>query len=249
MNKDNRPVSPETTPQEFGKVYLIPTVIASDTIEQTLPYSIKNSVNNLKHFLVENVRTARRFLSALKIKHPIENLHFEELNKRTSVEELSRLFAPVMQGEDIGIMSEAGCPGVADPGALAVNYAHAHQIQVIPLVGPSSFLLALMASGFNGQSFTFNGYLPIDKTERNKAIKMLEKQAQEKHQTQIFMETPYRNNQMLDALLKTCRNTTQLCVAKGVTGPEEYIRTMSIQDWKKNKPDLHKTPTVFLIYA
>lgn len=235
--------------QKLGKVYLIPTVIAEDTMDQTLPASIKLTVNNLKYFLVENVRTARRFLSALGIKNPIDNLHFEELNKRTSEVELKHLFAPVMQGENIGIMSEAGCPGVADPGALAVNFAHEHHIQVIPLVGPSSFLLALMASGFNGQSFVFHGYLPIDKAERNKAVKQLEKQAHDQHQTQIFMETPYRNNQLFDAVLKNCRNTTKLCVARGVTGPDEYIKTMSIGDWKKNKSDLHKIPTVFLIYA
>ncbi|WPP53494.1 SAM-dependent methyltransferase [Catalinimonas niigatensis] len=234
---------------KHGKVYLIPTVIAEDTMDQALPVSIKVTVNSLRYFLVENVRTARRFLSALGIQNPIDNLHFEELNKRTSKVELKSLFAPVMQGENIGIMSEAGCPGVADPGALAVNYAHEHHIQVIPLVGPSSFLLALMASGFNGQSFAFHGYLPIDKGERNKAVKQLEKQAQDQHQTQIFMETPYRNNQLFEAVLKNCKNTTQLCVARGVTGSDEYIKTMNIGDWKKNKPDLHKIPTVFLIYA
>lgn len=237
------------TAREVGKVYLLPTVIAEDTIEQVLPASVKATANKLNYFLVENVRTARRFLSALGVEQPISSLHFEVLNKRSPEEVLSKLFEPVRQGKDIGILSESGCPGVADPGAMAVNYAHKHQIQVVPLVGPSSFLLALMASGFNGQSFVFHGYLPIDKQERTKAIRQLEKQAQEQHQTQMFMETPYRNNQLLDALLRNCRNSTKLCIAKGVTSADEYIKTMSIQEWKKNKPNLHKVPTVFLVHT
>lgn len=237
------------TTRKVGKVYLLPTVIAEDTIEQALPASVKATANKLNYFLVENVRTARRFLSALGVEQPISSLHFEVLNKRTPEEVLSKLFVPVMQGKDMGILSESGCPGVADPGAMAVNYAHKHHIQVVPLVGPSSFLLALMASGFNGQSFVFHGYLPIDKQERTKAIKQLEKQAQEQHQTQMFMETPYRNNQLLDALLRNCKNATKLCIAKGVTSADEYIKTMSIQEWKKNKPDLHKVPTVFLVHT
>ncbi len=234
---------------KVGKVFLIPTSIAENAIDQSLPVSVKETVNKLSYFLVENVRTARRFLSSLRIERPISELHFEELNKRTTEAELSTFFAPVIKGSDVGIMSEAGCPGVADPGALAVNFAHNHHIQVIPLVGPSSFLLALMASGFNGQSFVFHGYLPIDKGERSKAIKQLERNAQEQQQTQIFMETPYRNNQLLEAILRSCRNNTKLCVAKGLTGPDEFIKTMLIQDWKKNKPDLHKVPTVFLLYV
>lgn len=235
--------------QKVGKVYLLPTVIADDTIEQTLPPSVKATANKLKYFLVENVRTARRFLSALDIAKPIQDLHFEVLNKRTPEEGLSKLFLPVMQGNDIGIMSESGCPGVADPGAIAVNYAHEQNIEVVPLVGPSSFLLALMASGFNGQSFVFHGYLPIDRGERAKVLKQLEKQAQERHQTQMFMETPYRNNQLLEAILKNCKNSTKLCIAKGVTSASEYIKTMNIQAWKRNKPDLHKVPAVFLMHA
>jgi 16S rRNA (cytidine1402-2'-O)-methyltransferase len=244
MNKNNLTAATH----KVGKIYLLPTVIAEDTIEQVLPASIKATANKLNYFLAENVRTARRFLSALGVEQPISSLHFEVLNKRTPEEVLSKLFEPVMQGQDIGILSESGCPGVADPGSIAVNYAHKHNIQVIPLVGPSSFLLALMASGFNGQSFVFHGYLPIDKQERTKAIRQIEKQAQEQQQTQMFMETPYRNNQLLEALLRNCKKSTKLCIAKGVTSADEYIKTMSIQEWKKHKPDLHKVPTVFLVH-
>jgi len=234
---------------QAGKVYLIPIIIANDTQDDCLPASVKATANILDYFLVENVRTARRFLSALGVEKSISDLHFEELNKRTNTEDIKRLFGPVMEGKSVGVMSEAGCPGVADPGSMAVSYAHEHGIQVVPLVGPSSFLLALMASGFNGQSFAFHGYLPIDKTERAKAIKKLEKQAQEQAQTQIFMETPYRNNKLLDAVLSNCRPSTKLCIAKGITGAEEFIKTQSISDWKRSKPDLHKVPTVFLMNA
>lgn len=232
-----------------GKLYLIPTVIAPDTHEQTLPAAVKATVNTLKYFLAENVRTARRFLSAWEVKLPINSLHFEVLDKRTTEDELKRLFAPIWQGEDIGVMSEAGCPGVADPGAIAVSYAHRHHVEVVPLVGPSSFLLALMGSGFSGQSFAFHGYLPIDKGERIKAIKRLEKQSQEWQQTQIFMETPYRNNQLFEALLKSCHPKTQLCIARNLTGTDEMLQTKTIKAWKSQKPDLHKTPVVFLLSA
>ena len=232
-----------------GKLYLIPTVIAPDRHEQTLPAAVKATVNTLKYFLVENVRTARRFLSAWGVEQPISSLHFEVLDKRTSEDELKRLFAPIRQGENLGVMSEAGCPGVADPGALAVAYAHRHNIEVVPLVGPSSFLLALMGSGFSGQSFAFHGYLPIDKGQRIKAIKRLEKQSQEWKQTQIFMETPYRNNQLLDALLKNCHPTTQLCIARNLTGTDEMLKTRTVREWKTKKPDLHKVPVVFLLSA
>jgi len=231
----------------YGKLYLIPTVIAPGSHDLALPSGVKAVTNTLKYFLVENVRTARRFLSAWGVENPIQDLHFEVLDKRTSEEDLKRLLAPVRRGEDVGVMSEAGCPGVADPGALAVAYAHRHDIEVVPLVGPSSFLLALMGSGFSGQSFAFHGYLPIDKGKRVKSIKNLEKQARELQQTQIFMETPYRNNQMLGALLKHCQATTRLCIASNLNAPGEILKTRSIRDWKSKKPDLHKVPTVFLL--
>ncbi|MFP4089407.1 MAG: SAM-dependent methyltransferase [Cyclobacteriaceae bacterium] len=235
--------------QAAGKVYLIPTVIAPDTFEESLPTSVKTTVNKLSYFLVENVRTARRFLSAWGIEKPISSLRFEVLDKRSTEQEIKTFFEPVLAGQNVGIMSEAGCPGVADPGTLAVEFAHRHKVQVVPLVGPSSFLLALMASGLSGQSFAFHAYLPIDKQERGKAIRQLERQSREQQQTQIFMETPYRNEQLMEALLKHCQPHTRLCIAKGISGPEEMIRTMPVKEWKKQKPVLQKVPTVFLMYG
>lgn len=232
-----------------GIVYLIPTIIAADSVEETIPNAIKTSINKLDYFLVENIRTARRFISALNIDKQIDALTFEVLDKRTSPEQIAKFFQPVFEGKHIGILSEAGCPGIADPGALAVTYAHQHEIQVKPLVGPSSILLALMGSGFSGQSFTFHGYMPIDKSQRIQAIKKLEKLSRQMSQTQIFMETPYRNNQLLNDLLLQCHAETMICVAKDVTGPEEFIRSMRVKEWRSNKPELHKVPTVFLLYA
>ncbi len=232
-----------------GTVYLIPTVIAEDSIEDTIPNAIKASILHLDYFLVENVRTARRFISSLNTGRQIDELSFEILDKRTSSEQMTTLFQPVFSGKDIGILSEAGCPGIADPGAMAVSYAHQHSVPVKPLVGPSSFLLALMGSGFSGQSFTFHGYLPIDKAQRIQAIKKLEKQARQLNQTQIFMETPYRNNHLFNDLVQHCQAETMICVAKDVTGPQEFIRSMRVRDWKANKPELHKVPVVFLLYV
>jgi len=232
-----------------GRLYLIPTVIAPDTHDQVLPTTVKTVINTLKYFLAENVRTARRFLSAWGTSRPIHELQFEVLDKRTTNDELSELLSPIKRGEDMGLMSEAGCPGVADPGALAVAYAHQNNIKVVPLVGPSSFLLALMGSGFSGQSFVFHGYLPIDKAHRVKAIKKLERQSRELQQTQIFMETPYRNNQLLDALIKSCQPGTQLCIGSNLSSSDEMLKTKTIKEWKSDKPDLHKQPVVFLLSA
>jgi len=232
-----------------GKLYLIPTVIAPDTHAQAIPDANKAIVDTLSYFLVENVRTARRFLSAWGIAQPISSLYFEVLDKRTSENELKRMLEPIHKGKNIGVMSEAGCPGVADPGSGAVLYAHRYGIEVVPLVGPSSFLLALMGSGFSGQSFTFHGYLPIEKGQRAKAIRRLEKQAQEWKQTQIFMETPYRNNQLLDAILKVCQPRTLLCIARNLGAPDQLLMTKSVKEWRTQKPDLHKVPAVFLISA
>jgi 16S rRNA (cytidine1402-2'-O)-methyltransferase len=239
MDKKNNP----------GKLYLIPTVIAPNTHNQVLPATVKTVTNTLKYFLAENVRTARRFLSAWGISRPIHELQFEVLDKRTTENELSELLVPIMRGKDMGLMSEAGCPGVADPGALAVAYAHQHDIKVIPLVGPSSFLLALMGSGFSGQSFAFHGYLPIDKAHRIKVVKKLEKQSRELQQTQIFMETPYRNNQLLDALIRSCKPGTRLCIGSNLSSPDEMLRTRTMKEWKSDRPDLHKKPVVFLLSA
>jgi 16S rRNA (cytidine1402-2'-O)-methyltransferase len=181
----------------------------------------------------------------LKIYERIESLQFEVLNKDTTQVGLVELMKPLLEGKNVGVISESGCPGVADPGALAVAYAHQHGIQVVPLVGPSSILLALMASGLNGQRFAFHGYLPIDAKEAVKTIKELEKESQQKKQTQLFIETPYRNNQVLDHLLNSLKNETQLSIALDVTGVHEFIQTKSVGQWKKNKPALLKEPAVF----
>ncbi len=235
--------------QKKGNLYIIPTPLSDNSSEGGATTRVQEVISRLDHYLVENLRTARRFISSLKLDISIESLRFVQLDKDTPAESISQLCAPLLTGTDMGIMSEAGCPGIADPGNLAVRFAHQHGIRVIPLVGPSSITLALMAAGFNGQSFAFHGYLPIDSQERIQAIKTLEKEAQLKRQTQIFIETPYRNNQLLGDIIKSCRSTTLLCVARDLTGPEEWAQSHTIKEWSAIKIDLHKVPTVFLIYA
>lgn len=235
--------------QKKGKLYLIPTPLSENSLDRVVTTELVQIIKSLHYFLAEKARTARRFISSLKIDKSIEALHFDILDKNTSHIELDQLCAPLLEGKDIGVMSEAGCPGIADPGNLAAAYAHQHGIQVIPLAGPSSIFMALMASGFNGQSFVFHGYLPIDKHQRIKSIKTMEKDARGKHQTQIFMETPYRNNQLLEDLTKNCQSTTRLCIAKDISGSQEMVKTKLIKDWNKSRPDLHKIPAVFLIYV
>jgi 16S rRNA (cytidine1402-2'-O)-methyltransferase len=230
-------------------LYLIPSVIADDTANDVIAPQIKAVIQHTNHFLVEDIRTARRYISSLKTGRVIEEMHFEVLNKKTKTEELKALFAPMQKGKNIGIISESGCPGVADPGALAVDYAHVHNFQVTPLVGPSSILMALMASGMNGQKFCFHGYIPIDKAEGAKVIKNLELESRKHNQTQIFIETPFRNNQLLSTMLDTLHGETRLCVAKDISGKEEFIKTKPVYRWKKEKPELHKTPTIFLIHS
>lgn len=232
---------------KHGVVYLIPTVIAPNTENKALPVDLKNLCEEIDYFLVEQLRTARRCLSAMNIRKPIESIQFRELSKKTDAAQLASLMNPVFEGKDIGIMSEAGCPGIADPGALAVAYAHNHNIKVVPYVGPSSIFLALMASGFSGQSFAFNGYLPIDKQEKQVQIKKLEDLYYKTGQTQIFMETPYRNNQLLQDILKTAKSQTRLCIAKNINATDEQIQTKNISEWKKLSIDLHKSPCIFLI--
>lgn len=232
-----------------GKLFLIPNLIAEDTAHEVLPPRLKNILPGLRHFLAEDVRTARRYLSLLKVYPSIEELNFSTLNKDTRHEALDELFLPVFEGHDIGIISESGCPGVADPGALAVEFAHARGIRVIPLVGPSSILLALMGSGLNGQQFSFHGYLPIEGKESAKAIRDLEKESEGKNQTQIFIETPYRNNSLFQNLLKNLRGETRLCVAVDVTGSTEQIVTRKIREWRKETVEWPKKPAVFLFLA
>ncbi|MCF2443124.1 SAM-dependent methyltransferase [Dyadobacter sp. CY345] len=226
-------------------LYLIPTVLAEGTSDNVLSPQIKDVIANVDVFFVEDIRTARRFISSLKLGKVIDNITFFELTKDTPRGETRDQIKSLTQ--NAGIISEAGCPGVADPGSVAVDFAHQVGIRVVPLVGPSSILLALMASGMSGQSFVFHGYLPIDKTERKKAVKQLEHDVLEKNQTQIFMETPFRNNSFLDALLDSCQIDTLLCIASNITSDEQFIETHPIKYWRKNKPDLHKQPTIFLI--
>jgi len=232
-----------------GKVFLIPIVISEDTQQDVLPSQIAATIKECDFFLVENIRTARRFISSLKLGIEIEALQFEILDKKTTHEDCFDLVQPTLEGKNIGIMSESGCPGIADPGAKLVHMAHQLGVQVTPLVGPSSILMALMASGFNGQSFTFHGYLPIDKRERSNTLKKLEKESNELDRTQIFMDTPYRNEQLLNDMIKTLRPDTWLCIAKDITGKSEFIKAQPINKWKKQKVNLHKVPTMFLIYA
>lgn len=229
-------------------LYLIPTVLAENTADQVLAPQIREVIGQTKVFFVENVRTARRAISSLKTGVVIDQLTFYDLHKDTpETDTRQQLQGLHQQNQDAGILSEAGCPGVADPGAVAVRLAHQSGWQVRPLVGPSSILLALMASGMSGQSFAFHGYLPIDKPARLQQIRQLEQDARKRQQTQIFMETPYRNNPLLADLLTVCHPDTRLCVACNLTAPDELVRTLSIREWKTQTPDLHKKPSLFLI--
>lgn len=232
-----------------GKLFLIPNVLAENTANEVISPQIKEVVKHTKVYLVENLRTARRYISSLKLGVNIEEIHMEILDKKTKPEMINRLMQPLLNGADMGIISEAGCPGIADPGALAVAHAHVKGIQVIPLSGPSSMFLALMGSGFSGQSFAFHGYLPIDRKERSAALKALETESLREKRAQIFMETPFRNNQMLEDCLRTLSSNTKLCIAKNITAKDELILTKTIGEWKKLPIDLHKIPTVFILQS
>ncbi len=228
---------------------MIPTVLAENTAHWVISPQVKEVIANTKIFLVENPRSARRYISSLKLGITIEELQFEVLDKDTPPEQVSRLMMPLLNGADIGVISEAGCPGIADPGALAVAYAHQKGIKVVPLSGPSSMFLALMGSGFSGQSFAFHGYLPIDKKERAAALKKLEQESVREKRAQLFMETPFRNNQLLADALAFLSPQTKLCIAKNLTAADELIQTKTIADWKNHPLDLHKVPTVFILQA
>jgi len=232
-----------------GNLYLIPTIISEGTEKIVIPSIVFDKLKSIRHFLAEDIRTARRYLSSLKIYENIESLKFFVLNKDTKEVEIAEIFASIFSGEHLGMLSESGCPGVADPGSLAVNFAHRKNIRVVPLVGPSSILLALMASGLNGQQFAFHGYLPIDSKECIQKIKILEKESSAKDQTQIFIETPFRNNQVLKNLLQSLNHATLLSIALDLTGKSEFIKTQSISEWKKNIPQLPKEPAVFLLLS
>lgn len=231
---------------EFGKLYLIPNLLGESTVDAVLPPQVASVVSSLTHFIVENEKSARKFIKQITPEKSQQSLNFYVINKHTQATEIPSFLNPCFSGFSVGVISEAGCPGIADPGSEMVSLAHQKNICVVPLVGPSSILLAMMASGLNGQSFAFNGYLPIDREQRKKTLKSLERKARE-GQTQIFIETPYRNDKMLADLLQTLQPNTLLCIASDITLPTETIKTQTISQWKKVKVDLQKRPTIFII--
>ena len=231
-----------------GIIYLIPTRLGMDQPHlEVLPMSIKRTVGTLDYFIAENEKTARRFIKAIAPKKSQPSLNFELINKFTNAEDIPSFLNPCKEGHNIGLLSEAVCPGIADPGAEVVRIAHQIGVKVVPLVGPSSILLAMMSSGMNGQNFTFNGYLPIDDKERQSAIKALERMSALKDQAQIFIETPYRNNKMLETLVNSLHPNTRICVACDITLNTEMILTKTAAEWKNTKVDLHKRPTIFIV--
>jgi len=229
-------------------LYLIPTPLAEDTAQQVLAPTIREVIAATDAYFVENLRTARRFITELKTERVIDETTIHLLDKDTPQSDTRKQIQELMERKrNAGVMSEAGCPGVADPGAVVVGMAHKLGWKVVPLVGPSSILLALMASGLSGQSFVFHGYLPIDRNDRGRALRFMEKEAQQRLQTQIFMETPYRNNQIIGDIIANCHPETRLCVACNITAPDAFVQTRTIREWKSQIPDLHKKPTVFLL--
>ncbi len=229
-------------------LYLIPVTLGDTPIDRVLPTYNSTVISGISYFIVENVRTARRFLKKTNPEINIDALTFYTLNRHTRPEEVSDYLAPLAAGFSVGIISEAGCPAIADPGADVVAIAQRSGYKVVPLVGPSSILMSLMASGFNGQSFAFHGYLPIDSGERARMLKTLEHRIYAEHETQIFIETPYRNNRIVEDFIKMCNPQTKLCIAMNITCEDEYIRTLTLKEWSKEKPDLNKKPSIFLLY-
>ena len=227
-------------------LYLIPTQLSDENI-QVIPEYVKKIINTLDEFVVENEKSARQFLKKIGFKKPLNDVQLYLLNEHTASSGISSLLKPLLAGKNLGLLSEAGCPAVADPGAELVNAAHRNNITVVPLVGPSSVILSLMASGLNGQSFSFHGYLPKERTARIKTLKELEKLARSKNQTQIFIEAPYRNQHLLEDILQSCDAETMLCIACEITAPTEFIKTKSVKDWKKKIPDINKKDAIFLI--
>lgn len=229
-------------------LYLIPVTLGESLIEKVIPAHNIDIISGLRHFIVENIRSARRFLKKCNPAIVIDDLTFYELNKHTHPGEIAGFLTPMKSGESIGVISEAGCPAIADPGADVVAIAQQNKYRVVPLVGPSSILMALMASGFNGQSFAFQGYLPIDAGERTREIKRLESRSYNENQTQIFIETPYRNQKLAEEILTHCKPQTQLCIAMNISLEDEYIVTKTVQSWKNKLPEMHKQLCVFLIH-
>ena len=233
----------------MANLYLVPNLLSPGAWQDVLPGQVEKAIKESRFFIVENIRNARRFLKMIDKDIPIDNLTFFELNQHTSTADIPTFLEPLDSGQHIALLSEAGCPGIADPGADVVKLAHQFGHKVVPLVGPSSVLLALMASGMNGQNFAFRGYLPVKPQERATAIRQLERSAWDHSQTQLFIETPYRNNQVFDDLLKHCRMDTLIGIAANLTAENEFISVATVSDWKKmKKPDLHHRPAIFMIY-
>lgn len=231
-----------------GTLYLIPTTLGDNAPLEVLPISVKKIIELVDDYIVENEKSARHFIKRISSGKSQPKLKIHVLNKFTQENEMQSFLLACEEGKPMGLLSEAGCPGIADPGAEIVRLAHQKEIRVIPLVGPSSILLAMMASGMNGQNFTFNGYLPIEKTDRRKALKQLERESFDRNSSQIFIETPYRNNKILEEISSTLNAETMVCVAADITLPTEYIRTKSVKEWKNTNVDLHKRPTIFIIH-
>lgn len=229
-------------------LYLVPATLGDTPVEKVLPSYNKEVILNINHFIVEDVRTARRFLKKVEQSIDIDSLTFYPLNKHTSPEDISGYLKPLISGQSMGVISEAGCPAIADPGADVVAIAQRKGLKIVPLVGPSSILLAVMGSGFSGQSFAFHGYLPIEPGERARKLKMLEQRAYAEQQTQLFIETPYRNHKMVEDILQNCRPQTKLCIAANLTCEDEYIKTRTVRDWKNRVPNLSKIPCIFLLF-
>ncbi len=228
-----------------GILYLIPSYLSEANDASFIAPQVKDVLSNTSYFLVENIRTSRRFISSLKLGLDISQLHFEVMDKTTDSHSIEQLMKPLKEGQNLGVISEAGLPGLADPGNIAVSWAHKNNYSVIPLAGASSIQMALIGSGFNGQQFTFHGYLPINGKERAQKIRLLESEVNKTGYTQLFMETPYRNDQILSTILATCSTNIFLSIASDISGDKEFIQTKRIEEWRKSIPELHKIPTVF----
>jgi len=231
-----------------GKLYLIPTTLGDNEPLEVLPLSVRKAINEIDYFIVENEKSARRFIKKITPRKAQDSLKIQLIDKFTQEADTQHYLDVCFDGSNVGLLSEAGNPAIADPGATMVALAHKKNIEVVPLVGPSSILMAMMSSGFNGQNFAFNGYLPIDQNERKNKIKYLEKYSKAQNQSQIFIETPYRNDKMFSHLLQVLTPSTMLCVAADITLPTAFIKSYSVVDWKKHKPNLHKRPCIFIIH-
>lgn len=234
--------------EKKGKIFLIPNTLGETQLDHVIPAFVKQQIHEVRHFVVENEKNARQLIKLYELMHPQADLIFFELDKHKANIGLQDFLKHTLEGNDIGVISDAGCPGVADPGADFVSLAHQKNIEIIPFVGPSSILLALMASGFNGQSFAFNGYLPIDKEQRKHKLHTSERLVYKIDQTQIFIETPYRNNQTLNDFIQLLERDTKLCIACDLTLPSQFIKVKKVKDWKGMLPDINKRPAIFLIY-